>query len=185
MSIYVLFAIAISLAMDAFAVSVACGASLRAQRIRHMMRIALFFGFFQGMMPVIGWFAGIGIRAFIAYAGHWIAFALLCGVGIKMIVEGRTLTSEEKSGHTMELVTLLIISFATSIDALAVGVSMSLLQVDIVQAALVIGCVTCIMSAAGVWLGKQLGHLSEGMLERIAGCVLIGIGVYMLVGHYL
>ncbi len=180
---WTLLVIAVSLAMDAFAVSVACGFSIHKLRVGHVATIAFFFGFFQGMMPVIGWLAGIGVRTFVEQSGHWIAFALLCGIGIKMLFESSTLNLHNRNNGSISIFMLIILSFATSIDALVVGVSISLLKVPIFYAAFVIGIVTCVLSATGVYIGDRLGHVREGLLEKLAGIALILIGVYILVSH--
>lgn len=183
MNVWTLLVIAVSLAMDAFAVSVACGFSIHKLRVGHVVRIALFFGFFQGMMPVVGWLAGIGVRSFVQQAGHWIAFALLCAIGIKMLFESSSLNWQDKNEGGVSVFMLIVLSFATSIDALVVGVSISLLNASIISAAFVIGIVTFVLSAAGVWIGDRLGHVREGLLEKIAGIALILIGIYILISH--
>jgi len=168
--------------MDAFAVSVASGIAIERLRIRHALRIALSFGVFQAIMPIIGWFAGIGMRDLISGVDHWIAFALLAGVGGKMIYESRQIR-EGPTEECMGNMKLLVLSVATSIDALAVGLSLSLLKVAIVWPAIVVGIVTFAFSFAGVYLGRKVGHIFESKIEVLGGLVLIGIGIKILVDH--
>ncbi|MBN2105402.1 manganese efflux pump [bacterium] len=183
MSLIEIFLIAVSLAMDAFAVSVASGAILKRCCIRDAMKIALSFGLFQAIMPFIGWLAGLYLKIYIQKADHWIAFGLLAFIGIKMIVESGNLDSEKQNTNPLEFGTLMMLSMATSIDALAVGLSLGLLQVTLWLPILIIGLVTFGMSFAGVFLGDRMGHFFEKYVERIAGVVLIGIGIKILITH--
>ncbi len=195
--------IAIGLAMDAFAVSVSTGCAARAMRLRHALRMAFFFGAFQAGMPVIGWLSGLSVRAYIAHIDHWIAFALLSGIGVKMIYEARVLRSAESPvtvsrpvrdawpGADEEdmmnvpaphgMATLFMLALATSIDALVVGMSLSLVDVGIIMPALVIGLVTFVLSLCGAYAGKTIGHIFENKIEIFGGIVLIGIGVKILI----
>jgi manganese efflux pump family protein len=183
MDIVTTVAMAFGLSMDAFAVSIAEGVVIREQRMRHAVRLALFFGGFQAVMPLIGWFAGKQLGDLVAGFGHWTAFGLLVGIGAKMIYESMKLEPAEKRTTVMGLPTLLVLSVATSIDALAVGVSLSLLQVAIMAPIIVIGCVTFVMSLAGVCVGDRFGHLFESKIEVLAGLILIGIGVKIVIEH--
>ncbi|MCX7848202.1 MAG: manganese efflux pump MntP family protein [bacterium] len=200
MSITVFF-IALGLAMDAFAVAVSSGCAARTMRTRYALRMALFFGAFQAGMPLIGWLAGLGLRDYIASVDHWVAFALLTAIGAKMIYEARVLKAAENSSPPrptrdvwpgadeldvlpptppQSFYTLLMLSVATSLDALAVGMSLSLLNIGIILPALIIGCVTFALSLAGVYLGKSIGHLFENKLEIVGGLMLILIGLKIL-----
>jgi putative Mn2+ efflux pump MntP len=183
MSFYSTFIIALGLAMDAFAVSIASGVTIQQMRLRQTLTIALSFGFFQGIMPILGWMAGLGFREHIAAYDHWLAFLLLAGVGAKMIYESFQLEDDECDEFCMTGGRLLLLSIATSIDALAVGLSLSFINVTIFLPALMIGVVTFILSYAGVMIGKKAGHLFEGKIEIAGGLILIGIGFKILLEH--
>lgn len=169
--------------MDAFAVSVASGVTIKAMRIRQTLVIALSFGMFQGIMPIIGWMAGIGFRDYIADYDHWLAFGLLVAIGAKMIYESFQLEDDECGEFCMTGGRLLLLSIATSIDALAVGLSFSFLNVTILTPALIISIVTFVLSYAGIMIGRKVGHLFEGKIEIAGGVVLILIGFKILLEH--
>jgi putative Mn2+ efflux pump MntP len=175
--------VAIALSMDAFAVSIVTGSIYRQLRTTHALRMALFFGGFQAIMPLIGSLLGKGLHAYISAYDHWIAFALLTFVGGKMIYESFAIRSAEKNLDPANLGVLLTLSVATSIDALAVGVTLSLLSASIVLAAAFIGLVTFSLSYAGVSIGKRFGHFFESKIEVIGGLILIGIGLKILISH--
>lgn len=175
--------IAVGLAMDAFAVSIANGIAMKTLRVRHALLIASFFGGFQAAMPVVGWLAGIGLKDIMSGFDHWIAFGLLSAVGIKMIYESFKIEKAEEEARNLTIYLLLILSIATSIDALAVGLSFALLDISIVTPVVVIGVVTFILSYLGVVIGNRFGHLFEGKIEAIGGVVLIGIGLKILLEH--
>lgn len=183
MDLVTLSFIAFGLAMDAFAVSVASGFAIHNLRLRNALTIALFFGSFQAVMPVVGWLAGFGLRDFIADVDHWIAFALLGLIGAKMIYESTKMDGKEKDRDPMNIAVLLMLSVATSIDALAVGLSLSFLKVYILTPAAVIGVITFALSFLGVYIGDRFGHFFEKKIEFAGGLVLIGIGVKILIEH--
>ena len=175
--------ISTGLAMDAFAVSITSGITIRRLRIRHALRIALFFGLFQSLMPIIGWLSGIALKDFIAGVDHWIAFGLLSIIGCKMIYESFKLEPTENKIDPLNIYVLFILSIATSIDALAVGLSLSFLEVAIVLPAIIIGIVTFLLSFLGVYIGNKVGHFFERKIEIIGGLILIGIGIKILIEH--
>ena len=175
--------IAVGLSMDAFAVSVVTGSMYRELKIRHALRMALFFGGFQAAMPLIGSLLGKGLYSHIGAYDHWIAFGLLTFVGGKMIYESFAIESAEKSLDPTRITVLLTLSVATSIDALAIGLTLSLLTSSIILAAAFIGLVTFLLSYAGVAIGKRFGHFFESKIEIIGGLILIAIGVRILVQH--
>lgn len=177
--------IALGLAMDAFAVSIVAGSVYRQLRVRHALRMALFFGAFQAAMPLVGSLAGLGLKAYISPYDHWIAFGLLAFVGGKMIYEAFAIESAEKNLDPSNLMVLLALSIATSIDALAVGVTLSLLTRSVAFAVVVIGLITFGLSYAGVVIGKRFGHFCESRIEVLGGLVLIAIGVRILLAHLL
>ncbi len=179
MQIATIIFIAIGLAMDAFAVSITSGAAYKELHVKHTLRIALFFGGFQAIMPILGYFAGQQIIKYVAAYDHWIAFGLLTAIGLKMIWESRQL--EKSSKDPSQIIVLLALAIATSIDALAVGFTLSLLTVPILLNAIIIGVITFILSLAGVYIGKKIGHLFENKIEIIGGIVLIIIGLKILI----
>lgn len=177
--------IAVGLAADSFAVSVSSGAIIDKMRFRHAMRMALFFSFFQGLMPWVGWsiggFAGDTFQA----VDHWIAFVLLCCVGGKMIYESFSLNAETPSSNPLNLYILITLSVATSIDALAVGFTFSFLDIGIGEPIIVIGLVTFVFSLAGAYIGSAFGHIFENRIECVGGLILIAIGIKILLEHLL
>ncbi|KPJ59511.1 MAG: hypothetical protein AMJ46_10870 [Latescibacteria bacterium DG_63] len=175
--------IAVALAMDAFAVSVANGAAAKRLKVEHALTIALFFGSFQGIMPVIGWLAGTGFRSLISGIDHWVAFGLLIFVGGKMIYESAKLERPPSKNDPLSLYVIVLLSVATSIDALAIGLSFSFLKVEIVTPAVVIGVITFVLSLAGAFIGKRLGHFLERKIEIVGGIILIAIGFKILIEH--
>jgi len=177
--------IAVGLAMDAFAVSIVSGATYRQLHIKHALRIALFFGGFQAFMPLIGSLAGLTLKEHIVDFDHWVAFGLLTIVGGKMIFEAFKIKEAEKKFDPTSLITLLALSVATSIDALAVGITLSLIATSIMEAVIIIGAVTFVLSYLGVAIGKRFGHFFESKIEIFGGIILIAIGVKILAEHTL
>lgn len=175
--------IAFGLAMDAFAVSVTSGLKIKDLRINHALRLAASFGLFQAIMPVVGWAAGTGLKGFISEIDPWIAFGLLSIIGLKMIYESTQMKSDEETGNPLNVYVLLMLSIATSIDALAVGLSLSFLKVFIVTPAIIIGVITFLLSFIGVYVGDRFGHFFESKIEIIGGLILIAIGIKILVAH--
>lgn len=178
--------IAVGLAMDALAVSIATGVSLKRVNVRQTFRLAWHFGFFQAMMPVIGWFAGLTVRSLIEHYDHWIAFILLALVGGRMIREAfQEDTSPDKKIDPTRGWTLVLLSVATSIDALAVGLSLSMLKISIWTPALIIGLVAGGFTMAGLRLGERMGSAARlgRYAEILGGMVLLIIGVKILYEH--
>jgi putative Mn2+ efflux pump MntP len=175
--------IAVGLAMDAFAVSVVTGSVYKDLHVKHALRMALSFGGFQAVMPLIGFLAGLGLKNYITHVDHWVAFGLLVFVGGKMVYEAFQIESAEKNRDPSNLLILLALSVATSIDALAVGITLSLLTSAICLAVTLIGLITFGLSFAGVYLGKRFGHFFESRIEVVGGLILIGIGIKILIQH--
>lgn len=173
--------------MDAFAVSVCKGLGMHRVNYAHALVIALFFGVFQGLMPVIGWLVGSTFAAYVTAVDHWIAFALLAFVGGKMLWDafhdGGEEADDETSTQKLDLRELFMLAIAISIDALAVGISFSFLQIDIVAAALIIGCTTFVLSLVGVVVGNRFGARFEKPSQVAGGIVLIAIGLKILLEH--
>ena len=176
--------IAVSLAMDAFAVSIAHGMTIKNRRVATGLAMAGSFGFFQAFMPVLGWLAGLTFIELIASFDHWVAFGLLAFIGGKMIYSARTIAEEEKEAK-LTVPVLLLLSVATSIDALAVGLSFSLLQVSIIAPVIAIGVVAFLLSFAGFNFGNKLGKFFERKVQVVGGIVLIAIGIKILLEHLL
>ncbi len=177
--------IAIGLAMDALAVAIATSAVLRAVSGRQVFRLAFHFGLFQFLMPIVGWLVGRSVADFMASWDHWVAFALLAFVGGKAIYEAVAKRDDHAHrGDPTRGLSLIVLSLATSIDALAVGVSFAMLGVQIWYASLIIGCVTGTITTAGMLLGSRLGRHFGQEIEILGGLVLIGIGVKIVVQHF-
>lgn len=185
MGVIELILIAIGLAMDCFAVSFSSGASNKQLTLKNILIVALFFGIFQGGMPVIGWFAGETIVDKISHFDHWIAFGILFFIGGKMIFEALRPGEPEKPINILKLSTLLILSVATSIDALAVGFSFSIIHTDsILTPVLCIGAASFILSILGCYAGKKLSkHIKTRYAEILGGVILLLIGSKILIDH--
>ena len=174
--------IGIGLAADACAVSLSSGLVIRHIKLNKVLKIALAFGIFQGIMPLIGWFTGLTFRESIIQIDHWIAFALLTIIGSKMIYETYQVETEAKF-NPLDNYTLLGLAIATSIDALAVGLSLSVLKISIFSAAAIIGIITFFLSLFSIYLGHRWGSLCQFKLELVGGVMLIFIGGKILIQH--
>ena len=176
--------IAIGLSMDVFAVSISSGLTVKNMRIGGAMKMAVLFGLFHIIMIMTGWLAGISLKMFITNFDHWIAFGLLSFVGGKMIYEALTIEAGEKFKNVMNAYVLLILSIATSLDALAVGLSFAMLNLMVVSAAIIIGGTVFILSLVGVYIGSKIGHFFESKMEIAGGIILITIGIKILIEHF-
>ena len=183
MSPWALILVAVALSMDAFAIAIASGMAIRNLRLHHALKIAFAFGLSQAVMPVIGGLAGLGLSQFIAAYDHWVCFAILSILGLKMIYESFKIKEVEKEQDPLNSSVLLILALATIIDALAVGVTMGLSRMRILGPACAIGLITFGITLGGVYLGRHSRHLNERVMECLAGVVLIGIGVKILAQH--
>ena len=181
--------IGVALAMDAFAVAICMAVGTSSLQLKNMLAIAAFFGGFQAIMPVIGWYLGVVANQYVAGYDHWIAFALLSYIGVRMIHESvkcRHCETEKKIyGDPKNIYVLFTLAIATSIDALAVGVSIGCLQQEIVMPAAVIGIVTFAITLLGVKIGSKIGGRIEGRVEIFGGVILILIGTKILLEHTL
>jgi len=175
--------LALALAMDAFAVALGTGAVLSRLTGRHLFRLGFHFGLFQALMPVIGWLAGLTVIQWVEAWDHWIAFSLLAIIGGRMIYEA--FSDEEKTDDRdpTKGLSLVLLSIATSIDALAVGFSLSVIGVSIWMPALVIGLVAGVLTIAGMLLGGRIGDRWGSRVEIFGGLVLIAIGAKILIEH--
>ena len=177
-----LFIVAVGLAMDAFAVAVCKGLSTPRLKARHMLVVGLWFGVFQGLMPAIGYLLGYSFAGFIESVDHWIAFVLLALIGGNMIREALG-GEEECCDPSLAFGTMLMLAVATSIDALAVGVTFAFLGVKILTAVAFIGVITFAISAAGVKIGNLFGAKYKSKAELLGGVVLALMGVKILLEH--
>lgn len=183
MTFFELFLIGIGLSMDAFAVSICKGLSMQKIDKKYTLCIALFFGGFQALMPLLGYALGSRFSGYIERFDHWIAFVLLAFIGLNMIHESREEAEEEKPYTGINFKELFILAVATSIDALAVGVTFAFLQVDIVPAIAIIGCTTFVISLAGVYVGNVFGARYKSRAELTGGVILVLIGLKILLEH--
>lgn len=183
MNLITIFLTSVGLAMDAFAVSISGGISIKKVTLKDSLIIATFFGGFQFIMPLLGWSSGLFFRDFIISFDHWIAFGLLGLIGGKMIYESFQNDEEEEGTDFRNLSVLLTLAIATSIDALAIGLTFSVIKTPIVEASIIIGIITFLICLFGVFVGNKFGHLFEKQAETIGGIILIGIGVKILIEH--
>ena len=177
-----LFLVAVGLSMDAFAVAVCKGLALRRVRPGHMVLVGLWFGGFQALMPLIGYFVGVQFKDAITAVDHWIAFALLALIGGNMIKESFD-HETETSSPSIHFQEMLILAIATSIDALAVGVTFAFLQVSLIPAVSTIGIITFVISVLGVKIGNVFGMKYKSKAEFAGGVSLIRIGGKILMEH--
>ena len=182
MSLWELFVIAVGLSMDAFAVSICKGLSVRRLKLKHVLIAGLYFGGFQALMRLLGYFLGKQFQSLLTSADHWIAFILLGLIGFNMIREARN-GDEENLNDSMGVKAMLPLAVATSIDALAVGITFAFLQVQIAPAVSFIGVTTFLLSAAGVKIGNVFGMKYKAKAELFGGIVLILMGLKILLEH--
>jgi putative Mn2+ efflux pump MntP len=175
--------IALGLAADAFAVSLSSGLTIRHMKVNKALKIALFFGGFQAIMPVIGWIAGLTFRSSISGIDHWVAFGLLSLIGGKMIYEATQEEISDKKFNPLDIYTLITLSVATSLDALAVGIGFSVLKISIISVVTIIGVITFFLSFVGVFVGHKCGDLFQNKIEILGGFILIMIGIKILIEH--
>lgn len=187
MGVIELLLMGVGLAMDAFAVSICKGLAMEKVNKKQCFIIALFFGGFQALMPLIGWFLGSQFAEKISSVDHWIAFILLAYIGAKMMIEAIREKDEvveiKEMNPPLDVKELFILAIATSIDALAVGISLSFLQVNIVEAISIIGVVTFIISTIGVFVGNLFGNKYKSKAEFVGGLILVLLGIKILLEH--
>ncbi|MGL4912681.1 MAG: manganese efflux pump MntP family protein [Romboutsia sp.] len=182
MSLASILLTAFALSMDAFAVSITKGITLKKINYSIATKIAFFFGLFQGVMPLIGWSLGIKFESYIKVFDHWIALFLLSFIGIKMILDAKD-NDDKNTSSTLYNKELIILSIATSIDALAIGVSFAFLNIDIIPICIAIAVITFLMCFIGVLIGKQIGNLFKTYAQILGGIILILIGLNILNEH--
>jgi len=183
MSLFEIILLSLALSMDAFAVSLCKGLNMNSKNLNTAIIIAAFFGFFQGFMPLIGWILGQQFEEYIVTYDHWIAFLLLGFIGGKMLYEGIKAEPNLTCEYKVNYKELFLLSIATSIDALAVGITLAFLNVSIIFSASIIAVTTFIISFIGVIIGKRFGILTKNYAEIAGGLILISIGIKILVEH--
>jgi len=183
MSIFEVVIIAVGLSMDAFAVSITLGLSANQVRIKECLIPGLYFGIFQALMPLIGYFVGIYFSDIIEHFEHWVAFIFLGFIGGKMIKDSFSKDKDETHENPFNFVKMLILAVATSIDALAVGITFAFFRINIFLSIGIIGSITLVISMFGVIIGKTVGNRFKSKAELLGGIVLVGIGAKILIEH--
>lgn len=176
--------ISVGLAMDAFAVAVCKGLAMKKIDFKKMIIVGLYFGVFQGVMPIIGYLLGINFESFVTKIDHWIAFGLLSIIGINMIKDALKPECEtETQNDSIAFKTMVVLAIATSIDALAVGITFAFLKTNLLAVISSIGLITFTLSILGVWIGNKFGNKYESKAQIIGGCILIIMGIKILFEH--
>lgn len=183
MTLVELILVAVGLSMDAFAVSVGKGISLQRVRFRHALLAALWFGTFQALMPLVGYACGVSFSQLVNRIDHWIAFLLLALIGGKTIYDYFAGEEEEAADADFSVRTMFLLAVATSIDALAVGVSFAFLHVSLVRSVALIGVIAALFSFAGVHIGHLFGSRLRDYAQLLGGVVLVAIGLKILIEH--
>ena len=181
MNLLEIFLISIGVAMDAFAVAICKGLAIKKINMKKAIIIGLYFGIFQALMPTLGYLLGTAFKDFIFKIDHWIALLLLSSIGINMIKE--SFNKDDSYNDSLEISTMLVLSIATSIDALAVGITFACLKVNIIFPAIIIGIITCIISIIGTLIGKKFGNKLDSKAEIFGGTILILLGIKILLEH--
>jgi len=175
--------LALGLAADAFAVSISSGLKIKHMKVNKALKIALFFGCFQAFMPLLGWWAGISLSYFLSAVDHWIAFGILGALGGRMIYESISDKNTEDKFNPLDTYTLITLSLATSLDALAVGLGLALIKTAVGPTIATIGFITFFLSFIGVFIGHKFGYLFHNKIEIVGGLILIFIGSKILMEH--
>jgi putative Mn2+ efflux pump MntP len=181
-----ILALSVGLAMDAAAVSAARGMAVPRVRVRHAVLVAVFFGGFQALMPVVGWLVGTRIGPLVEAWDHWIAFVLLGAIGAKMLWESRGSKTDDPPRSEDELFgfrVMLLLAIATSIDALAVGITLPMLDAPFALSVITIGVTTAVLCVVGLLVGRRAGAMFGRRLDFLGGLILIGVGTMILVEH--
>ena len=182
MEIYEILLIGIGLAMDAFAVSICKGLSMEKMNWKNVVIIALYFGVFQALMPLIGYFLGMTFESIVTTFDHWVAFALLTLIGGGMIKESFD-DEDDKKNDKVDFKTMVVLAIATSIDALAIGITFAFFDVNIVLAVSIIGIITFIISVLGVKIGNRFGDKYQNKAQLMGGIILVLLGFKILLEH--
>ena len=175
--------IALGLSMDAVAVSIILGLSVKKPQIKQFLLAAICFGLFQGVMPLIGYFIGEHLSAKLQALDHWVAFILLGFIGGKMIMDSFSKEKHKAKDNPFQFAKILLLAVATSIDALAVGITFAFFKVNIFKAAVIIGVTTFCLSVAGIKIGNMFGARYKSKAEFVGGAILVILGLKILIGH--
>jgi putative Mn2+ efflux pump MntP len=175
--------IAVALSMDAFAVSITLGLSVKKLKLKQILIPGIYFGFFQALMPLIGYFTGINFANKIQNIDHWVAFALLGIIGGKMIKESFSKKEQKVNKNSFRFMTMLLLAIATSVDALAVGITFAFFEINIFMAIVIIGLTTFCISIGGVKIGNIFGAKHKSKAEFIGGAILVILGLKILIEH--
>lgn len=182
MTLFEIILIGIGLSMDAFAVSICKGLSMKKLKWKNAVIVGAYFGLFQAIMPLSGYLLGTTFSDLVISIDHWIAFVLLAVIGGKMLKEAYS-NNEEDENDSFDFKTMLVLAIATSIDALAIGITFAFFEINIIKAISIIGFLTFTISAIGVIIGNKFGHKFQGKAEIVGGAILILIGFKILVEH--
>ncbi len=184
MFIFEILIISLGLSMDCFAVTISNGICIPHIKKKQIFKIAFFFGVFQGIMPILGWFLGLAFKESVASIDHWISFSILSIIGLKMIIEAINEKPNEKKFNILNTKILITLSIATSIDAFVVGLSFAFLNINIIISSISIAIITFLVSILGIYIGKNFRKvISSKWAEIIGGIILIGIGTKILIEH--
>jgi putative Mn2+ efflux pump MntP len=183
MRLFEIVLIALGLSVDAFAVSITLGLSIKKPQAKEIIIPGVFFGFFLALMPILGYFIGINFTGKIQEFDHWIAFGLLGIIGSKMIKESLSKKQEEPNEDNFQFMKMLVLAIATSIDALAIGITFAFFKTNIFKAALIIGSITFFVSMAGVKIGNIFGSKFKSKAEFAGGAVLVLLGIKIVIEH--
>lgn len=183
MTLIEMFIIAVGLSMDAFAVAVCKGLAMQKSSPKKSFIIALYFGVFQALMPLIGYYLGVNFSKYIVSFDHWVAFVLLSLIGLNMIKESRECDCDCETNAAVDFKTMVVLALATSVDALAVGITFAFFSVDIIHAVSFIGAVTFVLSFVGVKIGNIFGVKYKSKAELAGGLILIAMGLKILIEH--
>lgn len=173
--------IGIGLAMDAFAVSICKGLAMKKFDLKKAIIIGLYFGIFQMLMPTLGYILGGTFQDLVTSIDHWVAFFLLSAIGINMIIN--SLKKEENANDSVDFKTMFVLAIATSIDALAVGITFAFFEINLMEAVSIIGIITFVLSVVGVKIGNKFGGKMKGKAEIMGGVILILMGIKILIEH--
>ena len=181
MGAFEIIVISIGLAMDAFAVSICKGLSMSRIKLKNVLTIGAYFGIFQAVMPIIGYYLGRTFSVFVEAIDHWIVFILLLIIGTNMIVDA--LKNDETEDYKTDMKTMIVLALATSIDALAVGITFAFFETNIIFSAVIIGIITSALSVIGVNIGNKFGDKFDEKAKILGGIILILIGIKILLEH--
>ncbi len=184
MSLIIIIITAIGLSLDSFVISISYGTVVRTNRVKTALKLSLVFGLFHVIMPIIGYYVGVGIKDYISAFDHWVAFSILSIIGLKMIIDDiKTKKSDDNKKISTKTAMVLYLALATSIDALAIGISFSLISISIIHFAVIVGLIVFCLTMTGTLFGAFLSNKLKIKMQIIGGIVLILIGLKILIEH--